>query len=36
VLLDAENTPDALVRAPRRALVLAGGRVVVRDGELLV
>jgi len=36
VLLDAEGTPDALVRAPRRALVLAGGRVVVRDGELLV
>lgn len=36
VLLDAENVPDALVRAPRRTLVLAGGRVVVRDGELVV
>ncbi|MCO7219940.1 amidohydrolase [Klenkia sp. PcliD-1-E] len=36
VLLDAEHAPDALVRAPRRALVLAGGRVVVRDGEVLV
>lgn len=36
VLLDAENVPDALVRAPRRKLVLAGGRVVVRDGEMLV
>src|SRR6478752_760951 len=36
VLLDAENVPDALVRAPRRRLVVAGGRVVVRDGELLI
>ena len=36
VLLDAENVPDALVRAPRRALVVAGGRVVVQDGDLLV
>jgi cytosine deaminase len=36
VLLEAEGVPDALVRAPRRALVVAGGRVVVRDGELLV
>ncbi|OLF13947.1 cytosine deaminase [Actinophytocola xinjiangensis] len=35
VLLDAENVPDALVRAPRRRLVLAGGRPVVRDGEPL-
>src|SRR5690349_10875287 len=36
VLLDAENVPDVLVRAPRRELVVAGGRVVVRDGELQV
>lgn len=36
VLLDAENVPDAVVRAPRRALVVAGGRVVARDGGVLV
>ncbi len=36
VLVDAENVPDAVVRAPRRALVVAGGRVVARDGEVLV
>lgn len=36
VLLDAENAPDVLVRAPRREFVIAGGQVVVRDGELLV
>lgn len=36
VLVDAENVPDAVVRAPRRELVLSGGRVVVRDGEVLV
>jgi cytosine deaminase len=35
VLLDAENVPDALVRAPARRLVVAGGRLVVADGELL-
>ncbi|MCI2959075.1 amidohydrolase [Agromyces atrinae] len=35
VLLDAENVPDALVRAPRRELVVAGGRVVVSGGELV-
>lgn len=35
VLLDAENVPDALVRAPRRELVIAGGRVVARVGELV-
>lgn len=35
VLLDAENVPDAIVRGPRRNLVVAGGRVVVRDGELV-
>ena len=36
VLVDAENVPDAVVRAPRRELVVAGGRVVVRDGEVLI
>ncbi|HZX04169.1 amidohydrolase [Kribbella sp.] len=36
VLLDAENAPDVLVRAPRRELVIAGGQVVVRDAELQV
>src|SRR5690606_38477354 len=36
VLVDAENVPDAVVRAPRRALVLARGRVVARDGEIFV
>ncbi len=34
VLLDAQNVPDALVRTPRRELVIAGGRVVTRAGEL--
>ena len=34
VLIDAENVPDALVRAPRRDLVIAGGRIVVLNGEL--
>ncbi|MFE4466353.1 amidohydrolase family protein [Oerskovia sp. NPDC056781] len=36
VLVDAENTMDAVVRAPGRALVVAGGQVVARDGEVLV
>ncbi|GAA1152667.1 amidohydrolase family protein [Kribbella jejuensis] len=36
VLLDAENAPDVLVRAPRREVVIAAGQVVVRDGELQV
>ncbi len=36
VLVDAQNVPDALVRAPRRELVVAGGRVVVREGELTI
>lgn len=36
VLVDAENTQDAVVRAPQRALVIAGGKVVARDGEVLV
>ncbi len=35
VLIDAENVPDALVRAPTRAVVIAGGRVVARDGVLV-
>ncbi|MEV0286997.1 amidohydrolase [Kribbella sp. NPDC050820] len=35
VLIDAQHAPDALVRAPRRELVVAGGRIVVRDGELV-
>ncbi|QOR69304.1 amidohydrolase family protein [Ruania alkalisoli] len=35
VLVDAENVPDALVRVPRRELVVAGGNVVVREGALL-
>ena len=34
VLLDAENVPDALVRAPARRTVIAGGRLVVSAGEL--
>ncbi|MEU4195687.1 amidohydrolase [Kribbella sp. NPDC026611] len=36
VLVDAENVPDALVRAPRRETVVAGGRVVVHNAELQV
>lgn len=36
VLVDAENVPDAVVRAPRRETVLAGGRLVVQDGQLLL
>ncbi|MEO7349212.1 MAG: amidohydrolase [Terrimesophilobacter sp.] len=32
VLLDAENVPDALVSAPRREFVIAGGRVVAESG----
>ncbi|MFG1910222.1 amidohydrolase [Kribbella sp. NPDC048928] len=36
VLLDAENAPDVLVRAPRREVVITGGQVVVRDGELQI
>jgi cytosine deaminase len=35
VLVDAENLPDALLRAPRRELVVAGGRVVAEAGELV-
>ncbi|MHA7985795.1 amidohydrolase [Rathayibacter sp. CAU 1779] len=34
VLLDAQNVQDALVRTPRRELVVTGGRVVTRSGEL--
>lgn len=36
VLLDSENVPDALVRVPPRALVVSRGRVVARDGVVLV
>ena len=36
VLIDAMNVPDAIVRVPRRELVMAGGRVVTRAGEVLV
>lgn len=36
VLLDAENVPDALVRVPARTLVIAGGRVVARDGDVVI
>ncbi len=35
VLVDAENVPDAVVSAPRRELVMAGGRVVAEYGELI-
>lgn len=34
-LTDAENVPDALGRAPVRRLVIAGGRLVARDGEVV-
>ncbi|SDS62393.1 amidohydrolase [Microlunatus soli] len=36
VLLDAENVQDALIRAPRRELVVAAGRVVTRAGKVLI
>ena len=36
VLLDAQNAQDALMRSPRRELVIAGGEVVVTGGEVLV
>jgi len=36
VLVDAENVPDALVRCPPRRLVISGGRVVARNGDVLV
>lgn len=36
VLVDALHPMDALVRAPRRELVVAGGQVVVREGELVI
>lgn len=35
VLLDAENVPDALVRAPGDRTVITGGRLVAADGALL-
>lgn len=36
VVLDAENTADAIVRMPGRELVLSAGRVVARAGDVLV
>ena len=36
VLLDAENVQDALMRTPRREVVVAAGRVVARAGEVLI
>ncbi len=36
VLIDAENVPDALMRVPVRSLVVSGGRIVARGGEVLV
>ncbi len=36
VLIDAMNVPDAIVRVPRRELVIAAGRVVARAGDVLV
>lgn len=36
VLLDAINPMDALMRSPRRELVLSAGREVAREGQLLI
>ena len=36
VLVDAETVAEAIIRHPPRRLVVAGGRIVVRDGVLLV
>lgn len=36
VLLDAENCADAIVRAPVRDLVISGGRVVARAGQVVI
>ncbi len=36
VLLDAENPQDALMRSPRRELVVAGGVVAVEGGEVQI
>lgn len=36
VLMDAMNPMDALARTPRRETVIAGGKVVVANGELTV
>ncbi|MGX7827923.1 amidohydrolase family protein [Actinokineospora sp. 24-640] len=36
VLLNAENPQDALVRTPQRHLVIAAGRVVAQNGELVI
>ncbi len=35
VLLEAENPMDALVRSPQRAVVIAGGKIVVAGGQLV-
>lgn len=36
VLVDAENVSDALIRCPQRKLVISGGRIVAREGDVLV
>jgi cytosine deaminase len=36
VLMDAQNVPDALVRGPHREVVVAGGRVVVDGGQVVI
>ncbi|HKT55321.1 MAG TPA: amidohydrolase [Microbacterium sp.] len=36
VLVDAQNVPDALVLGPRRETVVAGGRVVVEDAQVVI
>lgn len=36
VLLDAQNAADAIVRAPARELVMAGGRIVAEAGQLVI
>jgi cytosine/adenosine deaminase-related metal-dependent hydrolase len=35
VLVDAETVAHAVVARPRRRLVIANGRIVVRNGELV-
>jgi len=35
VLVDAQSVAHAVVARPRRRLVIANGRIVVRDGELI-
>jgi cytosine deaminase len=36
VLMDAQNVPDALVRGAQREVVVAGGRVVVDGGQVVI